>query len=245
MLKISPNYPKNSPKLTYQKKELLIISLALLLHGVGILVAFFRFDIRFDFNLLRFFSWWSVHTSILSVLAAILIFRENRKKNSSYFTQFIILLATLYNLITFFFWIYCLFSPKLSVEWEKSLLFNCQLVSWHLIAPLLTLFYFFFYARIDQLRKKIIKTLLFIPIAPIFYFFYVWTLAKLNYGITSSLFPHLPKYPYFIFEWIAEVRWNWFIINFLIALLTFISLCSFVIWIKIIISDWKNKTLKK
>jgi hypothetical protein len=94
------------------KKSLFIISLAFLLHAVGVVVAFFRTDIPFHFHLLRFFSWWSVHTSILTVLAAVLIFRERkhnslpeeeRKKTFSYFTQFITLLATMYNLITFFF----------------------------------------------------------------------------------------------------------------------------------------------
>lgn len=235
------NNKKSDTKLGLSKKEMFIISLTFLLHLLGILVALFRFDTTFHFHLLRFLSWWSVHTSIFTVLAVVLIFRGKRhnsfskKKNPfSYFTQFITLLATMYNLITFFFWVYCLVSPKLSVEWEKSLLFNCQSVSWHLIAPFLTIFYFYFYARVDQLRKKLVKTLSLSPIAPVLYFFYVWTLGKLNYGLTSSLFPHLPKYPYFIFEWIVEVRWNWFIINFLIALFTFISLCSFMIWTKII-----------
>jgi hypothetical protein len=37
-----------------------------------------------------------------------MIFRE-RKKPSSYFSQFITFLATMYNLITFGFWVYCLF----------------------------------------------------------------------------------------------------------------------------------------
>lgn len=45
---------------------------------------------------------------------------KQRKKNASYFSQFITFLATMYNLITFCFWIYCLFF--VNVEWEKSLL---------------------------------------------------------------------------------------------------------------------------
>jgi hypothetical protein len=52
--------------------------------------------------LLRFFSWWSVHTSILTVWATIIIFKE-RKKPVSYFSQLITFLAVVYNLITFFF----------------------------------------------------------------------------------------------------------------------------------------------
>ena len=234
---------KNNSKPYLSKKEKVIISLVFSLHLLGIIVAFFRTDIPFHYHLLRFFCWWSVHTSILTVLAAVMMFRESRynslplgerKKNSSYFTQFITLLATMYNLITFLFWVYCLFFLKGSIEWEKSLLFNFQLVSWHIIAPLLTILYFYFYARVDKLREKLLKTLLFAPISPVFYFFFTWTLAKLNYGVTSSLFPHLEKYPCRIFELITEVRWNWFIINFLTAAFVFILLCSLIIWTKII-----------
>ncbi|KLL05332.1 MAG: hypothetical protein MRERV_2c069 [Mycoplasmataceae bacterium RV_VA103A] len=178
-----------------------------------------------------------------------MIFRERkynslpqgeRKKTSSYFSQFITLLATMYNLITFFFWVYCLLF--LSVEWEKSLLLNCQSVSWHVIAPLLTIFYFYFYARVDKLREKLAKTLLLAPISPVFYFFYTWTLAKINWGETSSLFLYLKKYPYSIFEWIAERRWDLFIINFSIAFFIFISLCYLMIWTKLVY-DKKVKKL--
>lgn len=240
---------KNNTKLGLSKRGLFVISLTFLLHLVGILVAFFRTDIPFRYHFLRFFSWWSVHTSIFTVLAVVLIFRERRynsllqgrkKKNSSYFSQFITLLATIYNLVTFNFWVYCLFF--MSVEWEKSFLLNCQSVSWHIIAPLLTIFCFYSYAQLDKLRKSLIKTLLLAPISPAFYFFYTWILAKLNYGMTSSLFPHLPKYPYRIFELIAERRWNLLIINFLVAYLTFISLCSLIIWTKIVYDRKTNNS---
>lgn len=243
MSTINQNHPAIKKKKNFFRSSLpkknILLSLIISLHLLGIIVAFFRTDIPFHYHLLRFFSWWSVHTSIFTVLATVVIFRE-RKKISSYFTQFITFLATMYNLITFVFWVYCLFF--LSVGWEKSTLLNCQSFSWHFIAPFLTLFYFYFYAQIDKLRKKIIKTLLFSFIAPVFYFFYVWILAKLNVGETSSLFPHLEKYPYFIFEWIAERKWKWFIINFLIAFFTFISLCSLIIWTKLVY-DKKVKKL--
>ena len=237
---------KNNFKLVHQKKGLLIISLVSSLHLLGILVAFFRTDIPFYFHLLRFFSWWSIHTSIFTVLAVIIIFREKkilakqRKKIPSYFSQFITFLATMYNLITFCFWTYCLFFAD--VGWEKSWLLNCQSFAWHFIAPLLTIFYFYLYARIDKLRKKIKKTLLLSFIAPVFYFFYVWVLAKLNVGETSSLFPHLEKYPYSIFRLIAEREWKQFIANFLIAFFTFIFLCSLIIWTKLVY-DKKVKKL--
>src|SRR5689334_7300825 len=76
-------------------KKTILLSLILSLHLLGIIAAFFRTDIPFHYHLLRFFSWWSVHTSIFTVLAVIMIFRE-RKKVSSYFSQFITFLAAMY-----------------------------------------------------------------------------------------------------------------------------------------------------
>jgi len=226
-----------------KKQKNILIFLIFSLHLLGALVALFRTDIPFHYHLLRFFSWWSVHTSVLTILAIIMLLRERKKKVFSYFLQFITFLATMYNLITFGFWTYCLFFAD--VKWEKSILLNCQSFAWHFIAPVLVIFYFYLYARIDKLRKKFIKTLLFSFIAPVFYFFYVWTLAKINVGETSSLFPHLEKYPYFIFEWIAERQWNWFIINFLIAFFTFISLCSLIIWTKLNYDKKQKKEVYK
>jgi len=225
-----------------KKRKNILLFLILSLHLLGALVALFRTDIPFHYHLLRFFSWWSVHTSVSTILAIIILFRE-RKKTPSYLSQFITFLATMYNLITFGFWTYCLFFAD--VKWEKSILLNCQSFTWHFIAPVLVIFYFYLYARIDKLRKKFIKTLLFSFIAPVFYFFYVWTLAKINSGETSSLFPHLEKYPYFIFEWIAERQWNLFIINFLIAFFTFISLCSLIIWTKLNYDKKQKKEVYK
>jgi len=96
-------------------KKIFLLSFIFFLHLLGVIVAFFRTNIPFHFHLLRFFSWWSIHTSIFTVLAVIIIFREKKtlakqsKKFPSYFSQFITFLATMYNLITFCFWTYCLF----------------------------------------------------------------------------------------------------------------------------------------
>jgi hypothetical protein len=158
-------------KKTKLSKQLLVIFPILLFHLLGVLVTFFRTDIPFHYHLLRFFSWWSVHTSIFTVLSVVIILRKRKKAPLSYFSQFITFLATIYNLITFFFWVYCLFF--LSVGWESSFLFNFHLFAWHFIAPLLTIFYFYLYARADELKKKLTKTFLFSFLAPVFYFFYV------------------------------------------------------------------------
>ncbi|MCE8162724.1 MAG: hypothetical protein I3273_01875 [Candidatus Moeniiplasma glomeromycotorum] len=211
-----------------------LIVLAALLHFFGVLVTFFAggkkvVNFNLILHLLRFFSWWSVHTSILTIWAAILVFRE-REKSVSYFSQFITFLAVIYNLITFFFWIYCLFF--LSVGWENSWFLNIQSVLWHVAAPLATLVYFYFYAWVVELSRKLVKTLLFAFISPLFYFFYVWILAKINVGASSSLFPYIEKYPYRIFELIVEREWNWFIVNSLASCLVYFLICCLIIWTK-------------
>jgi hypothetical protein len=76
------------------------------------------------------------------------------------------------------------------------------------VAPFLTIFYFYFYARIDKLKEKLTKiiiTLLPALAFPTFYFFYAFILAKVHRGNPEgSLFLYMEKYPYYIFEWIGE-----------------------------------------
>jgi hypothetical protein len=58
------------------KKKLVIFS-TLFLHSLGLLVAFLERKNQLPFHLplhlLRFFTWWSVHSSILAVLALIVL----------------------------------------------------------------------------------------------------------------------------------------------------------------------------
>jgi len=217
-------------------KRFKLLTFAALLHFLGIFIALFwggknvaKDKFNLFFHLLRFFSWWSVHTSILTIWTAILIWKE-RKKSPSHFSQFIAFLATIYNLITFFFWVYCLFF--LDVKWEKCLFLNIWSISWHLIAPLLTIFYFYLYVKVNWLNKRLAKTLSLAFLSPIFYFFYVYILAKINYGESSSLFPYMEKYPYRIFECLAERRWNIFIFNFFLACLVYLIISGLIIWTK-------------
>ena len=59
------------------KKQLFLIFLAFSFHLIGIISSLLRpkKDVPLDlrYHLLRFFSWWSVHASILTILAVILI----------------------------------------------------------------------------------------------------------------------------------------------------------------------------
>lgn len=227
---------------TLPKKQLVLISLIFLFHLIGIISSLLRpkkdADFHLTFHLLRFFSWWSVHTSILTILAVILI-QWKRKKNPSYFSQLLTLVATVYNLVIFVFILsYFLLGKIISLGFWL----NLQLFTWHFVAPLLVILYFYFYARIDKLKAKLIMTLSLAPISPIVYFFYVFILAKINNKPTGSLSPYMKKYPYFIFEWIVERRWDILIINFLIATFIFISLCFLAVWTKNI-CDKKVKKL--
>jgi len=233
-------HKKNKPNLS--KKQLVLISLFYLFHLIGIISSLLRpkkdADFHLTFHLLRFFSWWSVHTSILTILAVILT-QWKRKKSPSYFSQLLTLVAAVYNLVILVFISSYFLLGKIN---SLGFLLNLQLFAWHFVAPLLVILYFYFYARIDKLKAKLIMTLSLAPISPIVYFFYVFTLAKINNKPTGSLSPYMKKYPYFIFEWIVERRWNILIINFLIASLVFISLCFFMLWTKNI-CDKKFKKL--
>jgi hypothetical protein len=227
------NLKHNKKKVNLTKKWFLI-SLATLLHLLGIFSSLLRakkgVPFHLSFHLLRFFSWWSVHTSILTILATIVIWWE-RKKTPSYFSQLLIFVATIYNLTTFGFLLtHFLIGALKSYGFCLDLL----LFGWHFAAPFLTIYYFYSCAPIDLLRKKIVKTFLLSFIFPVFYFFYVWILAKINVGETSSLFPYMEKYPYDIFKWIAEREWVLFITNFLIASLACFSLFGLITWTKII-----------
>lgn len=222
-------------------KKNILLSFIFSFHLLGIISSLLRpkrgkFP-HLTFHFLRFFSWWSVHASILTVLAVILIWWE-RKKNPSYFSQLLTLVATIYNLVIFVFISSYFLAGKIN---SCGFWLNLQLFSWHFAAPLLVILYFYFYARIDKLKAKLIMTLSLAPISPIFYFFYVFILAKINNKPTGSLSPYMKKYPYYIFEWIVGRRWYWLTINFLIACLVFLSICYLMIWTKLTL----DKKLKK
>jgi len=232
-------------KFNLSKKQLYLIFPIFSFHLIGIISSLLRpksgVEISLPLHLLRFFSWWSVHASILTILAVILIWRE-RKTTSPYFLQILVLVATLYNLVTL-----CFISAYFLTGKIKSYGFwlDLQLSSWHFVAPFLTIFYFYFYAQIDKLKEKLVKTLLLTLIFPFFYFFYTFTLAKIHRGDSkSSLFPYMEKYPYFIFEWITERKWYWLIINLLIASFILTLLCFLIILTKAIYDNRKVKSRK-
>jgi len=227
-----------------KRKKIFLLSFIYLFHLIGIISSLLRPKkseiFHLTFHLLRFFSWWSVHTSILTILAVILI-QWKRKKNPAYFPQLLTLVATIYNLVTFVFILSYFLAGKIISD---GIWLDLQLFTWHFVAPLLTISYFYFYARIDQLIKSTAKLIMTLSLAltwPIFYFFYVFILAKINNKPTGSLSPYMKKYPYYIFEWITERSWYILVANFLIASLIFISLCALVLWTK---NLWDKKVKK-
>ena len=141
------------------KNKKVIIGLTFSLHLLGILVAFFKTknNLPFDlsFHLLRFFTWWSVHTSLLTIFALVALLWEEKTRKISWLSQFILLSAALFNLVTFLFCFVQLLCGVL--EWKKSLFLNFNSLTWHFAAPPLTLFCFYFWGKINLLKKNLTK----------------------------------------------------------------------------------------
>jgi hypothetical protein len=181
------------------------------------------------FWLLYCFSWWSTHTSLLTILTAGLTFR----KKTSWFYQFITFLSAVYNLVVLVFCFYYLVSlGTVNLEWKSFWLTNLQLIAWHFIAPLLVLYHFFRFGSMDLLWKKKLRTLFYFLLFPIGYFFYVLTLSRFyNLEKYANFSFHLQKkYPYFIFQWIVEKK-VWLPVSFLIATLIFCFLFFLFYWL--------------
>jgi len=68
-------YQKEQKLIIINNKKKLVILLTLFFHTLGILVAFFERKNQLPFHLLfhslRFFTWWSVHTSLLTIFALV------------------------------------------------------------------------------------------------------------------------------------------------------------------------------
>jgi len=187
---------------TYRKK--LITISVFFLHSLGLFVAFFhkknQFPFHLPFHLLRFFTWWSVHSSFLAIFALAALFWEEKKQKSSWLSQFILLSAALFNLVTLLFCLAHLFCGVL--EWENSFFLKFNSLTWHFIAPPLVLYCFYVWGRIDFLKKKIVKSLLFSFLWPLVYFVYVYFLSWLH--TKSKVGLYLKKYPYQLFQFLAR-----------------------------------------
>ena len=212
-------------KFNLSKKQLFLISLTFLLHSLGVLAAYFQTEnneLPFSpyFQVLRLFTWWSVHASILAIITLIMIVWERKKKTTSWISQFIPLLTIIFNLTTFLF---CLIHwPFGKLEWTNHTILNIQLISWHFIAPPLIIYCFYSLARVDLLRKKIARSIFCSFIHPSLYFLYAYIVSIFNHpenGGKVSLY--LKKYPYLVFQWIVE-REKWlFCLLILAAFLLF------------------------
>lgn len=191
-------------KKNYLSKKFVIIS-TFFLHFLGLLVAFFQRKNQLPFHLslhlLRFFSWWSVHSSLLSVLALMALLWEEKKQKTSWLSQFILLSASLFNLVTFLFCLIHLFGGVL--EWKNSFFLNFNSLAWHFVAPPLTIFCFYSWGKIDLLKKKIVLSMLCSFIWPFLYFFYVCLLSWLNKP-HWKINLYLKKYPYQVFQFLAR-----------------------------------------
>ena len=233
-------------KSNLSRKQFFLIFLAFSFHLIGIISSLFRpkrdVDFHLTFHLLRFFSWWSVHSSILTILAAAILIYKKKITPTSYFSQLLILVTTVYNLVTFGFISAYFLTGKIK---SYGFCLDLQLFTWHFAAPFLLILYFYFFARIDKLKEKLWKILMTLSLAlifPIFYFLYAFILAKVHRSNPEgSLFPYMEQYPYYIFEWIIERKWYFIITNLLASSLVFIFLCCLTLLTKNIL----DKKLKK
>jgi len=189
--------------INHKKKFIIFPTLFLCL--LGLLVAFFERKNQLPFHLplhlLRFFSWWSVHTSLLSIFALGVLLWEEKKKKTSWLSQFILLSATLFSLVTFLFCFIQLLCGTL--KWNNSLFLNLNSFAWHFITPLLTVFCFYSWGKINLLRKKLTQSILYSFIWPFSYFIYVLFLSWMNKP-SWKISLYLKKYPYQIFQFLAR-----------------------------------------
>jgi len=231
------NLPMKNPF----KKKLVILS-TFFLHSLGLLVAFFekknQLPFHLPFHLLRFFVWWSVHASILAVLAGGVLLWEERKLKTTWLSQFVLLSATLFNLVTFLF---CLGSLLFgTLKWKNSLFLNLNSITWHFIAPPLTIFCFYFWGKINLLRKKLIQSILCSFIWPFSYFFYVCLLSWLN-NPSCQIGLYLKKYPYQIFQFLAQNQILLWLVWLPVAFLVVFACFWLLLWTKIEIEKKFNK----
>lgn len=191
-------------------------------------------------HLLRFFTWWSVHSSILAVLALIVLLWEEKTQKTSWLSQFILLSAALFNLVTFLFCLTHLFGGDL--KWKSSLFLNLNSLTWHFIAPPLTLFCFYFWGKVDLVKKNLVRSIICSWIWPSLYFTYVYLLSCLNNPSLGSKFGlYLKKYPYQIFQFLAQKPVLLWLVWLPLAFLVIYALFWLLLWTKTVV----EKTLAK
>ncbi|RHZ35475.1 hypothetical protein GvMRE_IIg407 [endosymbiont GvMRE of Glomus versiforme] len=207
------------------------------LHLLGISIAFFQTEnneLSFSpyFQVLRLFTWWSVHASILAIITLIVLVWEKNKQTTSWISQFIPFLTAIFNLTTFLF---CLIHwPFGKLEWTNHTILNTQLISWHFIAPPLIIYCFYSLARIDLLRKKIVKSILCSFIHPSLYFLYAYIVSIFNQPENvGKISLYLKKYPYLVFQWIVESKKWLFLVWIITAFLIISMIFALFFWTKI------------
>ena len=233
-------YQKEQKLIIINNKKKLVILLTLFFHTLGILVAFFERKNQLPFHLLfhslRFFTWWSVHTSLLTIFALVTLFWEEKTRKTSWLSQFILLSAALFSLVTFLFCFVQLLCGVL--EWKKSLFLNFNALTWHFIAPPLTLLCFYSWGKINLLKKNSARSIIGSWIWPSFYFAYVYLLSCLNNPsslIKSGFNLYLKKYPYQIFQFLAKKPVLLWLVWLPVAFLIIYALFWLLLWTKMVV----------
>lgn len=231
-------------KLLTKKRLLFLFIFALNL--LGLFVAFFEKKNQLPFHLplhlLRFFSWWSVHASLLSIFALVALLWEEKNKKTSWLSQFILLSATIFNLVSFLYCLAGLFRGAL--KWKDSFFLNFNFITWHFVAPPLILFCFYSWGKINLLRKKLTQSVLCSFIWPSLYFIYVYLLSRLNNPLTKSKISlYLKKYPYGVFQFLARKPLLLWMIWLPLAFLIIYALFWFLLWTRMVVERKWQKSI--
>jgi hypothetical protein len=115
------------------------------------------------------------------------------------------------------------------------------LVSWHFIAPPLIIYCFYSFAKVNLLKKNLVRSILCSFIYPSIYFLYAYIVSlfiKPENGGKISLY--LKKYPYLVFQWIVEREKWFFFLLILAAFLIILFLFFLIIWTKTVYDKKKR-----
>ena len=230
-----------------------------------------------------FFTWWSAWTSLLTFLW--IIYRLVKKNNNpTYFEQNFDLTTTIANIISGIVftagWILNIVTggtknlltnvPREGLASLKPILVNFKLfqlsayscwiiynLTWHIIAPLLVVYFFWRFSEVNLLEKRLKFTTFFATlINPVFWFFYVIFRPifdfKNSYAFKNFSYDYPKDYPFSFFNrclgktvWREDKYKNTWMTQLLWIAMVFILGCLLFSLLTYGLIIWKRPTRKK
>lgn len=233
---------------------------------------------------LWFFSWWSAWASLLTFFWV--IYRLVKKNNSTYFEQSFDLSVVIANIISGVIftagWILYIISGKslltnvplvdgkpnlaslkpISVNFGLFQLsaYSCWIIYniiWHIIAPLLVVYFFYCFSETSLLEKRLKFTTLFTSlINPVFWTLYVVLRPvfdhKNSYAFKKNSYDYPKDYPFSFFDrmmgkstWRGDKYKNTWMTRLIWIIMFFISICLIVSLLAYGLIAWKRKLVNK